>query len=244
MIPAVFSEVLLALLSSMLIHVDCHVQILGLHIIPGVYKAADFATLTEVKTLGGAILSVSTEGDKVTFTGPDSGTSASVTQADLMSCQGVVHKIDGLLVPGSPENRVIESIMPTPAPAPVEMKPEEPETMPMPMPMPAPVEATPEEPESMPMPMPAPVEATPEEPAAVPMPMTPVVAPEEAPETLPMPEEGSAPVPGPAGAMPDDCSSILDLAVNSGDLKSLVTAIEVSIPSVVPHLIRFHWCPH
>jgi hypothetical protein len=222
------------------------VQILGLHIIPGVYKAADFATLTEVKTLGGAILSVSTEGGKVTFTGPDSGTMATVTEADLMSCAGVVHKIDSILVPGIPENPMIEAIVPTPAPAMVEPMPEEPETPPAPMPSPAKPSKgkTP-----LPTPAPAVVEAVPEQPSPVlieptpvpmmpspvlmkpsPVPMMPSPVPIEPISAAPI--EADAPAPGP-GAAYEDCPSILDLAIEASDLNGLVQALDVRSPTDV-----------
>jgi Fasciclin domain len=109
-------------------------QILSLHVISGAFKAADFATLTEVETLGGVMLSVSVDGSSVTFTAEDGGTSATVTEADLMSCAGVVHKIDSILVPGVPENPMLESLAPASAPAVVEAVPEAPEPAFMPLP--------------------------------------------------------------------------------------------------------------
>lgn len=78
------------------------VQIMNLHIIPGALTAADLATMTEVTTAGGMVLSIASEDGSVSFTGPSGGSLAVVTEADIESCAGVVHKLDALLVPGVP----------------------------------------------------------------------------------------------------------------------------------------------
>jgi uncharacterized surface protein with fasciclin (FAS1) repeats len=203
------ARLLIQLFCCTAIHAACCVQILNLHVIPGVYKAADFANLSEVETLGGAKLYVSVEGGKVTFTGPDGGTSATVTEADLMSCKGVVHKIDFLLVPGIPENKMIESIVPTPAP----------ESVPMPEPMPAPAPAVVESVPEVPMPTSSPIRG-------VPAPMT-----LEEPEEI-APMEADVPAPGPGGDSFGDCPAILDLVLEAGDLDTLLQALDVRSPLV------------
>ena len=78
-------------------------QILGLHIIPGTFKAADLTDGLEVETLAGMPLTVSLADGTVTFTAPDMGVAAMVTEADVMACGNVLHKLDSVLVPGIPE---------------------------------------------------------------------------------------------------------------------------------------------
>ena len=67
------------------------VQILGLHIIPGTFKAADLTDGLEVETLAGMPLTVTLADGKVTFTAPDMGVAAMVTEADAMACGNVLH---------------------------------------------------------------------------------------------------------------------------------------------------------
>lgn len=84
------------------------------------------------------MLSVSASDGSVTFSAPGGGTSATVTQADLMSCAGVVHVIDSLMIPGTPGNEPMMTEAPemvTPEPMP------EPTPEPMPVPVPVPEEA-------------------------------------------------------------------------------------------------------
>ena len=78
-------------------------QILGLHVIPGTFKAADLTEGLEVETLAGMKVTVSLADGKVTFTAPDMGVAAMVTEADVMACGNVLHKLDSVLVPGIPE---------------------------------------------------------------------------------------------------------------------------------------------
>ena len=87
-------------------------QILKLHVLPGAYKATDFANMAEVETLAGYKLAVATGGGAVTFTGPDGGSSATVTEADMLSCGGVVHELDAVLVPGVPSDPAAQDAMP------------------------------------------------------------------------------------------------------------------------------------
>ena len=88
-------------------------QILGLHIIPGTFKAADLTDGLEVETLAGMPLTVTLADGKVTFTAPDMGVAAMVTEADVMACGNVLHKVDSVLVPGIPE---VKEAMPPAAP--------------------------------------------------------------------------------------------------------------------------------
>lgn len=133
-------------------------QILGLHVLEGVYKAADFAEITEVATMAGVMLTVSVSDGMVTFTAPAGGSSAYVSEADLMSCEGVVHKINSILVPGidmTPDADVDGESTPTPTPTPTPPTPMPTPPTPMrsaptPMPMPAP------KPSPSPMPTPSP----------------------------------------------------------------------------------------
>lgn len=103
-------------------------QILSLHVIPGTYKAGDLTDGLTLETLAGQPLVVGVADGTVTFTAPDMGVAATVTEADIMSCDNVVHKIDSVLVPGIPE--VTDSMPPTgpvedPMPAPRMAAPEE-----------------------------------------------------------------------------------------------------------------------
>lgn len=131
-------------LMALLAEPDALGQILGLHVLEGVYKAADFAEVTEVATMAGVMLTVSVSDGMVTFTAPAGGSSAYVSEADLMSCEGVVHKINSILVPGidmTPDADVDGESTPTPTPtlpAPMPTPPTAMRTAPTPMPMPAP----------------------------------------------------------------------------------------------------------
>jgi hypothetical protein len=141
-------------------------QILGIHIIPGAVKAADLSDGQVVTTMNGEQLTVSVKPGTITFTAPDGGMVGTVIKADIMSCKGVVHIIDMVLIPGdvpAPEPEEPEK----PAPEPEE--PEKPSPEPEEPEKPAP---EPEEPEK-----PAPEPEEPEKPA--PAPEEPAPAPEE-----------------------------------------------------------------
>ena len=73
-------------------------QILDLHVIPGTLKSGDLTDGAEVTTVDGMTLIANVAGGTVTFTAPEMGVTATVTEADLMSCDNVVHKIDLSLI--------------------------------------------------------------------------------------------------------------------------------------------------
>lgn len=68
-------------------------NILTYHVVAGSVKAADLKDGQKVKTLQGEELSVSIKDGKVMING------ANVSAADLMGSNGVVHVVDGVLMP-------------------------------------------------------------------------------------------------------------------------------------------------
>ena len=74
-------------------------QVLGLHVIEGAFKAADLSDGRTLTTLGGATLTVSLGDGTVSFTAGDGANVGTVLTADLMSCSGVLHIIDTALSP-------------------------------------------------------------------------------------------------------------------------------------------------
>ncbi len=81
-------------------------KLLGCHVVASKAMAADVAKLitdgsgkAEVETVGGCKLQLTMDGQKVKVGGMDSTTNATVTAADLAAGNGVVHVIDGVLVP-------------------------------------------------------------------------------------------------------------------------------------------------
>jgi uncharacterized surface protein with fasciclin (FAS1) repeats len=68
-------------------------KILTYHVVAGAVKAGDLKDGQKIKTLQGKELSVSIKDGKVTING------ANVTAADLVCSNGVVHVIDGVLLP-------------------------------------------------------------------------------------------------------------------------------------------------
>jgi uncharacterized surface protein with fasciclin (FAS1) repeats len=68
-------------------------NILTYHVVAGAVKAADLKDGQKVKTLQGEELKVSIKGGKVMING------ANVTAADLEGSNGVVHVVDGVLMP-------------------------------------------------------------------------------------------------------------------------------------------------
>lgn len=74
-------------------------NVLSYHIVEGVVTAADLQTPTTLQTLSGYPLTIR-EGMKVEYT--------TITSADLMARNGVMHMIDGLLLP--PEEEAVKSV--------------------------------------------------------------------------------------------------------------------------------------
>ena len=75
-------------------------QILTYHVVPGKVLAADVVKLDgqKVATVQGGELTVGVDGDKVTLTDAAGGT-VNVTATDVEASNGVIHVIDGVLMP-------------------------------------------------------------------------------------------------------------------------------------------------
>lgn len=73
--------------------------ILTYHVVPGEVMAADLEDGQKLKTVQGDELTVSIDGDVVTIEGADS--SAQVVTPDVSASNGVIHAIDGVLLPAS-----------------------------------------------------------------------------------------------------------------------------------------------
>jgi uncharacterized surface protein with fasciclin (FAS1) repeats len=75
-------------------------QILTYHVVPGKVMAADVVTLDgqKVKTVQGGELTIGVDGDKVTLTDA-AGNTVNVTMTDVEASNGVIHVIDGVLMP-------------------------------------------------------------------------------------------------------------------------------------------------
>ena len=79
--------------------------VLTYHILPGTILAADIAKAIDngkgkavLATMGGSTLTATKEGDKIVLT-DSAGTKAAVTGADDKRSNGVVHRIDSVLMP-------------------------------------------------------------------------------------------------------------------------------------------------
>lgn len=75
-------------------------QVLELHIIEGAVLSDDLIDGMIVPTLSGLNLTVGVSNGTVTFTAPEMGNVATVITPDVRSCEGVVHIIDTVLIPG------------------------------------------------------------------------------------------------------------------------------------------------
>jgi uncharacterized surface protein with fasciclin (FAS1) repeats len=75
-------------------------DILTYHVVSGQVMAADVVGLDgqEVETLQGASFTVNVDGDTVTLTDA-AGNTVNVTQTDVEASNGVIHVIDGVLMP-------------------------------------------------------------------------------------------------------------------------------------------------
>ena len=76
--------------------------ILTYHVVPGKVMAADVVGLNgqEVETVNGAKLTVEVDGDKVSLVDVG-GNKVAVTSTDIEASNGVIHVIDGVLLPSS-----------------------------------------------------------------------------------------------------------------------------------------------
>ena len=73
--------------------------ILTYHVVPQEAMAADVASMTEASTLLGAPLSISASGDQVMVN------DATVTETDIPASNGVIHVVDTVLLPPSPDQQ-------------------------------------------------------------------------------------------------------------------------------------------
>lgn len=75
-------------------------SILTYHVVPAKVMAADVLTMNgqKVKTVQGAELTIKVEGDKVMLVDA-TGASVTVTTPDVAASNGVIHVIDGVLMP-------------------------------------------------------------------------------------------------------------------------------------------------
>ncbi len=76
--------------------------ILTYHVVPGKVMAADVLTMDgqDVTTVNGATLKVNVDGDTVSLT-DGAGSTVNVTATDVEASNGVIHVIDGVLLPSS-----------------------------------------------------------------------------------------------------------------------------------------------
>uniref|UniRef100_UPI0025FAA0A6 fasciclin domain-containing protein n=1 Tax=Deinococcus sp. TaxID=47478 RepID=UPI0025FAA0A6 len=82
-------------------------SVLLYHVVPGKVSAKQVMSLKSAKTAQGATISIKTSGSKVLVNG------VNVIKADVPACNGVIHVIDGVLLPP------MAAAAPAPAPAPV-----------------------------------------------------------------------------------------------------------------------------
>ena len=83
-------------------------DVLTYHILPGTVLVEDIGKAIEnangsavLATMGGETLNAAREGDRIVLTDAAGG-KAAITDGDLRRSNGVVHHIDGLLMPGEP----------------------------------------------------------------------------------------------------------------------------------------------
>ncbi len=72
-------------------------EVLTYHVISGEVPAATVVTLTEATTLNGAKIAIKVEGDSVIL-----NDTVKVTTTDIQACNGIIHVIDGVLLPPAP----------------------------------------------------------------------------------------------------------------------------------------------
>ena len=74
--------------------------ILTYHVVAGKVMAADLSDGQEVETVQGGILTVGIDGDTVTLTDENGGT-VNVVDTDIEASNGVIHVIDGVVLPSA-----------------------------------------------------------------------------------------------------------------------------------------------
>jgi uncharacterized surface protein with fasciclin (FAS1) repeats len=75
-------------------------DILTYHVVAGEVMAGDLTDGQEVETVQGGILTVGIDGDAVTLT-DEQGNTVNITSVDLDAGNGIIHTIDGVLMPAS-----------------------------------------------------------------------------------------------------------------------------------------------
>jgi uncharacterized surface protein with fasciclin (FAS1) repeats len=88
-----FSKVPKDQLDALLKDKDALTQVLTYHVVPGKVMAADVVKITEAETLQGQPLKIAVEEGKVTVNG------VNVVKTDIDCTNGVIHVIDGVLLP-------------------------------------------------------------------------------------------------------------------------------------------------
>lgn len=73
-------------------------QVLTYHVLATTVKSSDLVDGAKVATVEGSMLTIGVDGDKVTVT-DDTGHTYNVTKADITGSNGVIHVIDGVLIP-------------------------------------------------------------------------------------------------------------------------------------------------
>ncbi|WP_420595776.1 fasciclin domain-containing protein [Deinococcus sp.] len=185
---AAFNKVPSDTLAGVLNDTEALKSVLLYHVVPGKVNAAQVMSMGSVTTVQGADLTISTSGSKVLVNG------VNVVQADVPACNGVIHVIDGVLLPP------VSASVPAPEPEPVAEAPVEPAPV-EPAPVePAPVEPAPEPVAEVPAPVPAP------EPLVIPA--VPLSQPSgSVPDTAPVAETPAPAQPAPVEPAPTADSS-------------------------------------
>lgn len=93
-----FAKVDPATLAALQANKDALKQVLTYHVLDTTVLAADLEDGAVVTTVEGSELTIGVDGDKVTVT-DDNGNTYNVTKADITGSNGVIHVIDGVLVP-------------------------------------------------------------------------------------------------------------------------------------------------
>jgi uncharacterized surface protein with fasciclin (FAS1) repeats len=84
---------------------DALTKLISAHVLPGTILAEDIGHAidanngkAQLKTMAGGTLTATRDGDRIRLAGPDGGT-ATVTAANEVYSNGVVHHVDGVLKP-------------------------------------------------------------------------------------------------------------------------------------------------